>query len=167
MSNGWRILLRASGLALVIFFFLTPIGWAAQEDVGSTNQCRPTPSEPMGPFYEPGAPVRSRVGEGYVLSGTVKSARDCSPIAKARIEFWLTGPDGEYDRAHRATVIADNSGGYRFESNFPEDYGSRPPHIHIRATAPGHKILVTQHYPDKGRDQGHFDLVLETQGSGQ
>ncbi|MFP3983125.1 MAG: hypothetical protein ACLFV2_05480 [Desulfurivibrionaceae bacterium] len=90
----------------------------------------------------------------------MKSARDCSPIPDARIEFWLTGPDGDYDDEHRATVFSEESGNYRFESNFPSGYVSRPPHIHIRISAEGYETLITQHYPEKGTSRGEFDLVL-------
>lgn len=103
--------------------------------------------------------MRSSVGTGYVLTGTVRSATDCSPIAGAVIEFWLAGPDG-YDDAHRATVIADGSGAYRFESNVPHHYDGRPPHIHVRVTAKGYQTLVTQHYPESGKTAASFELVL-------
>jgi protocatechuate 3,4-dioxygenase beta subunit len=78
----------------------------------------------------------------------------------ARIEFWLTGPDGRYDDDHRAAVISGQSGAYRFESNFPVSYASRPPHIHVRVTAPGYRTLVTQHYPAAATNQANLDLVL-------
>lgn len=123
-------------------------------------KCEPTHEDYLGPFYKPNAPVRSSVGRGYVLSGVVRSAVDCSPIAQARIELWLAGPDGRYDDDHRATVFADRSGAYRFESAFPSAYTGRPPHIHLRVSAPGFKTLVTQHYPQEGRTEGRFDLVL-------
>jgi protocatechuate 3,4-dioxygenase beta subunit len=129
---------------------------AAPESPG----CRPTPPDALGPFYRPGAPVRTKVGEGYTLTGQVLSAADCRPLPGAAIEFWLTGPQGSYDDAHRATVFAGPDGDFRFESNFPAPYGSRPPHIHIRVTAPGHDDLVTQHYPEPGTDRGRFSLVL-------
>ncbi len=45
----------------------------------------------LGPFYEPGAPVQTSVGSGYLLSGTVLAAEECKPIPNARIEFWLAG----------------------------------------------------------------------------
>lgn len=127
-------------------------------------QCRPTPEDALGPFYTPNAPVRASVGKGYVLQGVVKSAKDCAPLAGARIEFWLAGPGGDYDDAHRATVMTDKSGTYRFESNFPPKYSFRPPHIHLKVTAPGFRTLVTQHYPKEGQTQGTFDLVLVPAG---
>ena len=68
--------------------------------------CKPTQPDMLGPFYEPGAPVRTSVGSGYVLSGAVLAANECKPIPNARIEFWLANPRGDYDDAHRATVIA-------------------------------------------------------------
>jgi protocatechuate 3,4-dioxygenase beta subunit len=122
--------------------------------------CTPTRADALGPFYEAGAPVRSKVGTGHVLSGRVLAARTCRPLARARIEFWLANPDGEYDDDHRATVLARRDGRYRFESNRPVAYGSRPPHIHVRVSARGFRTLVTQHYPRAGRSAAVFNLVL-------
>ena len=123
--------------------------------------CDPTPPDMLGPYYEPDAPVRTSVGSGHVLSGAVLAAGSCEPIPDARIEFWLANPEGEYDDAHRATVPAGVGGKYRFESNVPVSYGGRPPHIHIRVTAPGFRELVTQHYPEDGQTEANFDLILE------
>ena len=127
---------------------------------GGPANCKPTQPDILGPFYEPGAPVRMSVGSGYVLSGTVLAAEECKPIRNARIEFWLANPRGEYDDAHHATVFAGESGGYRLESNVPVSYGDRPPHIHVRVRAPGFEELVAQHYPERGQRKANFDLVL-------
>jgi protocatechuate 3,4-dioxygenase beta subunit len=125
--------------------------------------CKPTSPDMLGPFYEPGAPIRTSVGNGYLLSGAVLSAEECKPIRKARIEFWLANPRGEYDDAHRATVFAGQRGEYRLESNVPVSYGGRPPHIHVRVRAPGYEELVRQHYPERGQRKANFELVLEAQ----
>ena len=127
---------------------------------GGPANCSPTQPDMLGPFYEPGAPVRTSVGRGYVLSGAVLAAEECKPIPKARIEFWLANPRGDYDDAHRATMFAGERGEYRFESNVPVSYGGRPPHIHVRVRAPGYEELVTQHYPERGQKKANFDLVL-------
>jgi protocatechuate 3,4-dioxygenase beta subunit len=121
--------------------------------------CPPTAEDMLGPFYRPGAPVRASVGKGHVLRGTVRSSEGCLPIAGARVELWLAGPNG-YDDDHRATVIADADGRYAFESELPGAYERRPPHIHVRVAHPGYRTLVTQHYPAKGQAEGTFDLVL-------
>ena len=137
-----------------------PAQTAESHAAGGPANCKPTQPDMLGPFYEPGAPVRTSVGSGYVLSGAVLAADDCKPIRNARIEFWLANPRGEYDNAHRATVFAGERGGYRFESNVPVSYGGRPPHIHVRVTAPGFEELVTQHYPEPGQRKANSDLVL-------
>ena len=127
---------------------------------GGPANCKPTQPDMLGPFYEPGASVRTSVGSGYVLSGAVLASDECEPIRSAQIEFWLVNPRGEYDDAHRATVLAGERGGYRFESNVPVSYGGRPPHIHVRVRAPGYEELVTQHYPERGQRKANFELVL-------
>ena len=141
---------------VILLFFGLSFSLASAESF----ECTPTPDDSKGPFYKPDAPVRSSVGEGYILTGTVKSAKDCSPIPEARIEFWLANPQGDYDDEHRATVFSGESGSYRFESNFPPKYTFRPPHIHMRISAEGYETLVTQHYPEKGTSRGEFDLIL-------
>ncbi len=123
--------------------------------------CEPTQPDMLGPYYVPGAPLRSSVDTGYVLSGNVLSAGGCEPISGAQIEFWLADSQGNYDDAHRATVLAGEQGEYQFQSNFPGLYENRPPHIHVRVTAPGFQELVTQHYPTTNEIEATFDLVLQ------
>ena len=122
--------------------------------------CSPTPADAVGPFYEPNAPVRSRVGTGYVLTGVVRSARTCKPVARARIELWLAGPAGEYADRYRATLFSTRTGTYRFQSHFPPPYSGRPSHIHLRVSARGFRTLVTQHYPRRGAVRATFPIVL-------
>jgi hypothetical protein len=140
------------------FFFLSYPGASERETFAAT--CTPTAADMMGPFYKPGAPVRASVGKGYNLHGVVRSSSDCAPIPGAVIELWLAGPEHEYDDAHRATVIADKTGAYSFESNLPQPIEGRPPHIHLRVSAKGYKTLVTQHYPATGSIDALFDVVL-------
>ena len=82
------------------------------------------------------------------------------PVPDALIEFWLANPQGDYDDDHRASLMSDSDGMYRFESPVPVPYAGRPPHIHVRVSAPGFLPLVTQHYPREGHERGEFDLVL-------
>lgn len=125
-----------------------------------TYRCAPTRPDADGPFYRPGAPERNKVGEGYLLSGIVRSATDCAALPDAKIEIWLNGPDGRYNDRWRATLYAAADGFYRFESHVPVPYGSRPPHIHIIVNATGHAELITQHYPQPTTAAATFDLVL-------
>jgi catechol 1,2-dioxygenase len=140
-----------------------PTETAESHAAGGPANCKPTQPDMLGPFYEKGAPVRTSVGSGYVLSGNVLGAEECKPIPNAHIEFWLANPRGDYDDAHRATVLAGQRGGYRLESNVPVSYGGRPPHIHVRVRAPSYEELVTQRYPERGQRKANFDLVLAAQ----
>lgn len=143
--------------------FLTILAFALMASVTDAAQpyrCLPTPSDAEGPFYRAGAPVRNKIGTGYLLLGEVKSATDCTPVAGAKIEVWMTGADGRYDDRWRATLFARQDGRYFFQSHFPGSYGSRPPHIHFSVTAPGFAELITQHYPRPGSAEAVFDLVL-------
>jgi protocatechuate 3,4-dioxygenase beta subunit len=131
--------------------------WASAE--GAQGNCKPTPADSEGPFYVRGAPERSQTGTGFVVFGTVRS-QDCRPIGGATIEWWSAGPKGEYDAAHRATTRADGGGLYRYETDFPGRYPGRPPHLHVKVAAPGHRTLVTQIYPAAGQTSLPVDLVL-------
>jgi protocatechuate 3,4-dioxygenase beta subunit len=146
-------LLVALGIASVL-----ALGLSAAPQARSA--CRPTPPDSLGPFYEPGAPVRVKVGTGYVLTGRVLRAGRCTVIPRARIELWLANADGDYDDAHRATLFASRRGAYRFESNKPPAYSTRPSHIHLRVTARGYRTLVTQHYPRANATRAVFNVVL-------
>ena len=161
--------LSVLSVTVLIFGLVSIINLAATSAVASpasslllasSTQCKPTRPDSLGPFYKPDAPQRVSVGSGYRLDGVVRSAATCNPIAGARIELWLAGPNGAYDDDYRATVYASDKGEYRFESHNPPAYYGRPPHIHIRVSAAGFEILATQHYPSVGSHQGNFDLVL-------
>lgn len=124
-----------------------------------TPKCQITQGNSTDPNYTPNPPLRSHVGTGFVLSGILRSGIDCAVIPKARVEFWLAGPNG-YDEAHRGTVITDGSGRYRIESNFPVASFGRP-HIHLRVAVPGFKPLAITFLPTPGTTAGTLDLVLE------
>src|SRR5688572_12286346 len=114
---------RPAALLAALLTFVVAAGCGSGNDRAEPGAgaaaCQPTAADALGPFYEPGAPVRDEIGTGYVLSGRVVSSRDCRPLPDAEIELWLVGPDGRYDDAHRATVPVDARGEYRFESNRP------------------------------------------------
>ena len=144
-------------LSCLLACFLA-LSWLTLSFAATT--CPPTEPDEVGPFYKPNAPVRSQIGTGYVLSGTVRSSTDCRPVSHARIEFWQAGPEGKYDDSHRATIFPDAAGTYRLQTSRPVPYLTRPPHIHILVEAPGFQRLITQHYPAKKSTEAVFDLVL-------
>jgi protocatechuate 3,4-dioxygenase beta subunit len=130
--------------------------------VSATAQprCVPTATDMEGPFYKPGAPVRDGTGKGLVVSGIVRSADTCEPIAGARVEWWQANTRGEYDDAHRGSQVTGGNGAYRLDTDFPPPYAGRPSHIHFKAEAQGYRKLTTQLYPKGGQSAVGFDLVL-------
>lgn len=146
-------------LALVLLGCIAGAGTA----FAASPPCTPTRADSLGPFYEPNAPERDNTGQGLVISGTVRSARDCSPLGGAVIEWWSANPRGDYDHAHRATQRASADGSYQYTTDFPGRYPGRPLHVHVRVTAPGHHTLVTQVYPQQAQTALSVDLVLAPQ----
>jgi protocatechuate 3,4-dioxygenase beta subunit len=107
----------------------------------------------LSPTYRPGAPVRSVVGKGHVLTGTVRSRRDCAPVAGARVELWPEIAGQGHPDSQRATVLTAADGGYRFQSDPPE-------HIHMLVSAEGFEPLASNRYHPEGRPAGRFDILL-------
>lgn len=144
---------RVAGIALLL---------TALAALPATAQpaCAPTRPDVEGPFYTPNAPERASTGRGLVVAGTVRSAAGCGPLTGARLEWWSANPRGQYDDEHRATLRADAQGRYRYETDFPPRYFGRPPHLHVRVTAQGHRTLVTQLYPKAAQTAIEFDFVL-------
>ena len=135
----------------------------------AANECVPTESDFLGPFYVSGMPIAGDInrfgkpGESLSVTGVVRSAAaDNSPIANARIEIWQTDGAGRYypenngarsdykdtELDMRGAVVTDADGRYSFRTVIPGEEGriGRPKHIHYRLTAAGHRPLVTQHY---------------------
>ena len=140
-------------LALVIVLVLS-----ASAPAQST--CAPTKPDMLGPFYKPDAPERAVTGHGLIVSGTVRSAKGCGPLAGARLEWWSADDRGEYQDTLRATQRSGTDGSFRYETVAPGRYPGRPPHLHVKISAPGHRTLVTQLYPREGQQTITTDLVL-------
>jgi protocatechuate 3,4-dioxygenase beta subunit len=128
---------------------------AATAAPAAAGACKAGYEEPdaLSPSYRPGAPVRAVVGHGHVLTGTVRSGRDCAPVAGARVELWPEIAGQGHPDSQRATVVTDAEGRYRFESDPPE-------HIHMLVSASGFEPLASNRYHPEGRTAGRFDVVL-------
>ena len=161
MASGRRKRGSKMGTKCLVIAVIGSLVFAAQVALLSAAEpaCTPTRPDMEGPFYEPNAPQRDRTGRGLVVSGTVRSASDCTLLAEAQIEWWSASPGGQYDDGHRATQLVDRNGRYRYETDFPGNYG-RPLHLHVRVTASGHRTLVSQLYPRPGQTSVTFDFVL-------
>ena len=147
-----------------------------------------TPRQTEGPFFktdtprrisliEPNSRARKLILEGQVLSP------QCRPVANALLDFWHADELGDYDNKgfrYRGHQYTDAQGRYRLETIVPAEYPGRTRHIHVKAQAPGRRVLTTQiYFPDDPanardflyrpelamkmpkRDEGRFDLVVD------
>jgi protocatechuate 3,4-dioxygenase beta subunit len=147
-----------------------------------------TPRQTEGPFFKTDTPKRTSLvetgsrGQPLVLTGVVLS-RDCRPVAGALLDFWHADDEGEYDNRgyrYRGHQFTDAQGRYRLETIVPAEYPGRTRHIHVKAQAPGRRVLTTQVYfpndPANARDglyrpelamklprrgEGAFDFVID------
>ena len=146
-----------------------------------------TEPQTEGPFFKPKSPMRISLLEKnstspLVLAGTVLS-QDCKPVASALLDFWHADEEGAYDNRgfrYRGHQFTDAQGRYRLETIVPALYPGRARHIHVKAQAPGRRVLTTQIYfagdPGNSRDslfrpelamkapkagEGAFDFVVE------
>jgi protocatechuate 3,4-dioxygenase beta subunit len=138
---------------------------------------RPTPRNEIGPFYKRLAPSSGQLrraddaGLPLAVAGRVYGVRG-DALADARIEVWQADHFGLYDLDgyhYRATLSADISGAYSFESIMPGHYPARVcQHIHYIVRAAGHRPLITQLYfatdpvfaGDPDRNYGRDPLIL-------
>ena len=146
-----------------------------------------TPRQTEGPFFKTDTPRRISLIEGktaqrLVLEGQVLSPQ-CKPVANALLDFWHADETGDYDNKgfrYRGHQYTDAQGRYRLETIVPAEYPGRTRHIHVKAQAPGRRVLTTQLYfpddPANARDflyrpelamkmpkrgQGTFDFVID------
>jgi protocatechuate 3,4-dioxygenase beta subunit len=143
--------------ALVVLLLLLGASTSA---AAQPRSCAPTAPDMLGPFYKPNAPERAKTGTGIVITGAVRSAKDCATLPGARVEWWSADERGEYRDELRATQHADAQGRFTYETISPGRYPGRPPHLHIRITAPHHKPLITQLYPQSSQRSITSDFIL-------
>ncbi len=128
---------------------------------GFEGDCETT-TDILGPFYRPGAPVRTDMrikdapGQLILLTGQIKQ-KDCTTALKgACVELWHCDANGVYDNEsseflYRAKTYCDEKGNYSFKTRLPVPYevGSgqiRPAHYHMMISATGYQSLITQLY---------------------
>ena len=102
----------------------------AGAETSRRRDCEATESNPGGDNnYIPDAPAVASLGDGFVITGRVRSAKGCRPLAGVPIQIWLaTETGGETD--NRATVRTGEDGRYRIETapTVPQ-FGE--PNIHV------------------------------------
>ncbi|POX43465.1 catechol 1,2-dioxygenase [Streptomyces sp. Ru73] len=129
---------------------------------------------PDSPEFQAEATLPMRpdeAGTPLLFQGQVRGV-DGTPLAGARVEMWHADDDGLYSQYApnlpewnlRGTVVADEQGNFKIHTIQPAPYqiptdGScgkliaaagwhawRPAHLHLKVSAPGHRLITTQLY---------------------
>ncbi len=161
-----------AGLTLVLLSACAGVRDTAEETASAqalAEPCLATPAEPEGANYLPDAPFKDVIyppgtrGVRLVMSGTI-FADDCrTPLDGTIMDVWQVDAQGHYDFSDRfvlrGKVRTDERGRYQFETIVPAQYGSRPPHMHLKISHPDAAILTTQLY-FLGNDNGGVNPAL-------
>lgn len=167
-SSSRRSILKTGG-------FLS-LGLLSAGIARAAEVCGLTPPQTEGPFYPVNEQTDKDVDltriEGHSQAATgqiiriVGQVRDmsCKPLAGAMVEIWQACASGKYNHPEDPNTAAldphfqywgrtttDANGHYSFLSIKPGAYPAtsdwiRPPHIHYKVAAPGHRTLTTQFY---------------------
>ncbi|RFU82265.1 dioxygenase [Streptomyces triticagri] len=142
----------------------------------------PTPEQMEGPYFKPNSPLRTSLvtpgtpGVPLTVSGYVFS-RSCTPFPGVLLDFWQADDNGAYDMAgyaFRGHQFTDSTGAFALTTIVPGLYPGRTRHIHVKAQAPGGRILTTQlYFPGEPRNETDalFDpallMTVRDDGSGR
>lgn len=139
-----------------------PVPESEREGAGLTPECDETETNPLGPYYREGAPVRSDLAAGQpgtilLLEGSVLGGADCeTALEGALLDVWQADDAGAYDNdspdfLFRGRLYTGADGRYSLRTILPGRYELapgqfRPRHIHLKLEAAGHRAIVTQLY---------------------
>ena len=134
------------------------IRWNGTSFVGTD----PTTADILGPYYRPGAPIRTDLlqpgdkGDIIRFTGTIFGKDGKTPEKNALMEIWHCNKKGLYDNTsddyiYRASWKTGADGKYDFRTIMPVPYKvtetyTRPAHIHMRISGTTDQDLVTQIY---------------------
>ena len=156
-----RTFIKKSSLTALSISAFGAIHWNGKSFVGDS----PTTTDILGPFYRPGAPMRSNIippnskGSPMNLSGTIFKEDGKTSINNASVEIWQCDENEHYDNASdsyffRGAIMTGKNGKYDFKTIVPVPYKAdpndesswRPAHIHMRVSVVDQQDLITQIY---------------------
>ncbi|MFD2202672.1 catechol 1,2-dioxygenase [Shivajiella indica] len=156
-----RTFIKNSSLTALSISAFGSIQWNGKSFVGDT----PTTTDILGPFYRPGAPMRSDIippaskGIPMNLIGTIFKEDGKTPLNNVLVEIWQCDENEHYDNTSdsylfRGAIKTGKNGKYAFRTIVPVPYKSdpnndeswRPAHIHMRVSVAEQQDLITQIY---------------------
>lgn len=140
--------------------------------------CTVTTRDALGPYYQPGAPVRTVTlagaddeGVPLLVEGALVGPDCRTPLKNYVLDLWQASTAGKYSAGHgdfrlRGKIKTDQFGRYSFETILPGRYadsvGIRPAHIHVTFRTPGgNALLTTQMYFQGDPYLGQADYCTE------
>ena len=157
-----RTFIEKSSLIAISLSAFGSIQWNGKSYVGDS----PTTTDILGPFYRPGAPIRSNIipssskGVPLRLTGTLFKEDGKTPLNEALVEIWQCDENQHYDNTSddylfRGAIKTTKDGKYEFKTIVPVPYkvnpdddnsAWRPAHIHMRVSVAKQQDLITQIY---------------------
>ncbi|WP_346776708.1 dioxygenase [Streptomyces sp. HNM0574] len=133
----------------------------------------PTPPQTEGPYFKPDSPERSSLleqgdpGGGVLLTVTgYVFGTGCRPLPEVLLDFWQADTQGAYDNTgfrYRGHQFTGQDGAFTLTTVLPGLYPGRTRHLHVKAQAPGERVLTTQlYFPGEPRNETDtiFDPAL-------
>lgn len=161
-----RTFIKNSTLTVISVSAFGFLNWNGKNFEGDT----PTTTDILGPFYRPGAPMRTNLrlvnsnGTPIVLKGYIFKEDGKTPINNALVEIWHCDENEVYDNTsdeykYRGGQKTKTDGKYEFKSILPVPYKAdpkdetswRPAHIHMRVSVTNQQDLITQIYFKGGK----------------
>lgn len=161
-----RTFIKNSTLTAICAGTFGSLFWNGKYFEGDT----PTTTDILGPFYRPGAPLRTNLrlagskGVPIVLKGKIFGQDGRSPVEDAFVEIWHCDENELYDNTsdqyyYRGAQRTKSDGTYAFKTILPVPYMAvpnneatwRPAHIHMRVSVAGLQDLITQIYFKEGK----------------
>jgi protocatechuate 3,4-dioxygenase beta subunit len=153
-----RRLLRQAVLSAAGLPLLGASAFFPGQLLAATEESPETENNWEGPFYKPGAPVRSTLlekgmaGTPLTVTGRILDTHG-RPLKGALLDIWQADHKGSYDNTGfllRGKLYTDDEGRYTLRTVKPLFYGEpgdmRPAHIHVKASFGKSPILTTQLY---------------------
>ncbi len=135
---------------------------AAISDYVDPGACRVTTADAVGPFFEAGAPMRTKIaedgepGDRLVITVEVLAEGCAAAVAGALVDVWQADAAGGYHEASkqyrlRGQVIAPADGRFTIDTIRPGNYEQapglwRPAHLHFTVSHPDFLPVTTQLY---------------------
>jgi catechol 1,2-dioxygenase len=161
-----RTFIKHSSLTVLSISAFGSLYWNGKSYEGDT----PTTTDILGPFYRPGAPLKTNLilpnskGTPVVLKGSIFKEDGKTPVSNALVEIWHCDENEVYDNTsevynYRGGQKTKTDGKYAFTTILPVPYKAdpkdesswRPAHIHMRVSVPNQQDLITQIYFKGGK----------------